>query len=210
MLLSVGHVNGHPTATWSLPPAVQPKVIEIATNPMQGSDGAFFIENVKLFETLNDGQTTFLSSSTVLMPGIYYVHVSGFDEPCFFAGACPIREWSNILTLTIPNTAPRIQSLRWNAYQYARSGSATLQVCDEGGALRIVIRQARLHRSRVVARATSLATDTHFGGCAPSFVTWQIPRKLIRPGDVYRMTFTVVDQFRAASRPKSVQTRWRH
>ena len=103
-LVSVGHQSQHPTATWTLPPGVQAKVIEVATSTQTASDGYFFKENVKAFETLEPTQTSWLYGSR-LDPGTYYVHVAGIDEPCFSASQCPVREFSQVLTLIIPAAA---------------------------------------------------------------------------------------------------------
>lgn len=210
-LVAVGHTEQHPTASWTLPAGVEAQVIEIATSPTQGTDGSFFTENTVLFDLLEDGQTFYTSSDKRLKTGAtYYVHMSGLDRPCFFASACPVREWSNILTLNIPNVAPVLQTGRWSAYRYSRSGTATLQVCDDEGDFRVIIGQQRLRRGKVVARASSTVTDDLLvGGCGSLYVTWAIPRKLIATGDVYRVTITVVDQAGARSRTISGQSRWR-
>jgi hypothetical protein len=105
VLISVGHVDRHPSATWTLPPNVQSKVAEVATSPATSTDGYFFFENVKAFDVLTDSQTTWVDNSQ-LDPGVYYIHIAGLDEPCFFAGLCPVREFSQILTLIIPAAAP--------------------------------------------------------------------------------------------------------
>jgi hypothetical protein len=104
VLTSVGSVSRHPTATWTLPPGVQAKVAEVATSPATGSDGYFFNENVKAFDVLTDTQTSW-TDTFQLDPGTYYVHIAGLDEPCFLAGKCPVREFSQVMTLEIrPDT----------------------------------------------------------------------------------------------------------
>jgi hypothetical protein len=107
-LVSVGHLRGHPSATWTLPPGVQPQTVEVATEPFVASDGSFFTEYVKDLDLVSDqpSKTTWLSAQK-LDPGRYYIHVSGLDEPCFYAGQCPVREWSNVLTLEIPRLIPK-------------------------------------------------------------------------------------------------------
>jgi hypothetical protein len=105
VLTSVSHVNRHPAATWTLPPGVQSKVAEVATSPATSTDGYFFDENVKAFEVLQDTQTNWVYNSQ-LDPGTYYVHIAALDEPCFYAGLCPIREFSQISTLVIPAAPP--------------------------------------------------------------------------------------------------------
>ena len=100
-LLSVGQSGGFLTATWSLPPGVQARVIEAATNPKVNSDGFFPLENVKVFTALADAQTSFVSDSQ-LLPGTYYVHVAGHDSGC----ACGNYEFTQILTVVIPSVTP--------------------------------------------------------------------------------------------------------
>src|SRR5215218_3388472 len=85
VLTSVSHVNRHPAATWTLPPGVQSRVAEVATSPATSTDGYFFSENVKAFDTLEDAQTNWVYNSQ-LDPGLYYVHIGGIDEPCFSPG----------------------------------------------------------------------------------------------------------------------------
>jgi hypothetical protein len=105
ILTSVSHVNRHPAATWTLPPGVLSRVAEVATSPATSTDGYFFSENVKAFDTLEDAQTNWVYNSQ-LDPGLYYVHIGGIDEPCFFAGLCPVREFSQVMTLEIPKPPP--------------------------------------------------------------------------------------------------------
>ena len=100
-LLSVGQTGGHLTATWSLPPGVQARVIEAATNPKVNGDGFFPLENAKVFKALEDAQTSFVSDSQ-LLPGTYYVHVAGHDNGC----ACGLYEFTQILTVVIPSGTP--------------------------------------------------------------------------------------------------------
>lgn len=68
ILLSVGDISRHPTATWSLPSGVESRVAEVATSPQTSSDGYFFNENVKAFDTLEPTQTSWTYNSQ-LDPG---------------------------------------------------------------------------------------------------------------------------------------------
>jgi hypothetical protein len=104
-LLSVGNIDRHATATWSLPSGVEAQVVEAATSPATSSDGAFFSENRVVFDLLEDAQTSWTDNSQ-LAPGTYYLHISGLDSPCFYASQCPVREYSQIMTLVIPAAAP--------------------------------------------------------------------------------------------------------
>jgi hypothetical protein len=209
-LVSVGHVKQHPTARWTLPPGVESQLIEIATGPALSTDGAFLGENLVLFEQVEATETSWSSSAHRLKTGItYYVHVNAIDWPCFVVFACPAREWSNVLTFRIPNVAPVLQSHRWSASRTSRSGSARLQVCDDEGAFRVIVGQQRIRRGRVVARATNVVDgDLRTSGCGFLSVRWPIPAKLIATGDVYRVTFAVVDELGRRSRTMSSESRW--
>ena len=98
VLLTVGQVSQHPTATWSLPAGVEAHVVEVATTPATGSDGYFFSETLKAFSVPQPTDTSWTYTFQI-DPGTYYVHVAGFDTTCM---ACPVREFSNVLTLIIP------------------------------------------------------------------------------------------------------------
>jgi hypothetical protein len=105
VLVSVSHVERHPAATWTLPPGVTSKVAEVATSPATSTDGYFFFENVKAFSTLEAAQTNWVYNLQ-LDPGVYYLHIAGIDEPCYLAGLCPVREFSQIMTLLIEAPPP--------------------------------------------------------------------------------------------------------
>jgi len=120
-LTAVGQTQRHLTAMWSLAPAGESTVIEAATSPNTGSDGYFFTENVVVFDTLESLQTSYLSTSQV-DPGTYYVHVASFDPDCL---PCPIREWSNILTVTIPPDPPPPPPLDTTAPSVVFGGRST-------------------------------------------------------------------------------------
>ena len=116
VLTSVGHIDGHPTATWTLPPGVETNNLEIATSPVtpRGLPGFFLDENVRVFTNPEATQTSYVSVHQ-LDPGTYYVHVTGQDRPCFFAGRCPYIEFSQIMTFVIeppppPPPPPRYQA----------------------------------------------------------------------------------------------------
>jgi hypothetical protein len=209
-LVSVGHVEQRPTARWTLPAGVESQLIEIATDPALSTDGAFIGDHLVLFDLLGPSQTSWRSSDHRLKTGVtYYVHMNAIDWPCFFVFACPVREWSNVLTLRIPNVAPVLQSRQWTANRTRRSGNARLQVCDDEGDLRVIIGQHRLRNGNVVARTTTVERGTlRVGGCGSVRVTWPIPAKLIATGDVYRVTFAVVDAAGRRSKTISGQSRW--
>jgi hypothetical protein len=105
VLTSVSHVDRHPAATWTLPPGVKSQIAEVATSPATSTDGYFFRENVKAFDLLEEAQRNWVYNLQ-LDPGVYYVHVAGLDEPCFFAGLCPVREFTQTATLLIEAPPP--------------------------------------------------------------------------------------------------------
>jgi hypothetical protein len=209
-LVAVGHSKQQPTARWMLPPGVESQLIEVATDPALATDGSFVFENVVFFELLEAGQTSYATSRNRLKTGVdYYVHLSGIDWPCFFIFACPVREWSNVLKLRIPNVAPTLQSRRWSAQMMRRSGRATLQVCDDEGDFKVIIGQQRLRGGKVLARATTVESSAlRSSGCGSLSVTWSIPAKLIAAGDLYRVTFAVVDAAGKRSKKISGESRW--
>jgi hypothetical protein len=109
VLTSVSHVDRHPAATWTLPPGVQSEIVEVATSPATSTDGEFLSENVEVFDLLEEAQTSWVDNFQ-LDPGVYYLHVGGFDEPCVFAGLCPDQEFTQTATLVIrapPSPPPR-------------------------------------------------------------------------------------------------------
>ena len=108
VLVSVGHVQRHPEATWTLPAGADAWTLEIATQPATGSDGSFFDENRVVFEILSRTQTHYLSSGQLGF-GTYYLHVSSFNSGC--EPTCV--EWSQTLELVIerpPPLPPRYQA----------------------------------------------------------------------------------------------------
>lgn len=209
-LVSVGHIDQRPTARWTLPSGVESQLIEIATDPALSTDGAFLGDNLVLFDLLEASQTTWRSGDRRLTTGVtYYVHMNAIDWPCFFVFECPVREWSNVLTLRIPNIAPVLQSTRWSASRTRRSGNARLQVCDDEGDFRVIVGQQRLRGGKILARTTTVVDDElRANGCGSLSVTWRIPATLIATGDVYRVTFAVVDAAGKRSRTISRQSRW--
>ena len=209
-LLSVGVKDGHPTATWSLPSGVQARLIEVATSPQVGSDGSFYREYVEDSDTLEDTQT-YWESSYMLEPGTYYVHVAGIDWPCYLDDACPIREYSNVMTLTVPNAVPAISVVNFSVTgKYFAWAQARLRVCHkdrQNASLRAA--QARVHNGRVAATAVRTQTAYFSGDCDLESMSWSVPSKLIRKGDTFRVTFSARDPQGATSGSVTRQVRWR-
>ncbi len=73
----------------------------------------------------------------------------------------------------------------------------------------MIVGQQRLRGGKVVARTTTVVDDElRANGCGSLSVIWPIPAKLIAIGDVYRVTFAVVDSAGKRSRTISRQSRW--
>lgn len=149
-LASVGHDDRHPMASWTLPVGGEARLVEVATDATQASDGHFFTEHTVIRTNVESTLTTWVYR-TQLEPGTYYVHVAGFDPNC---EGCPRREWSNVLTLTIPGasqTSPggagEDLSLRRGQFTLLSRGTrptwrVRLEICDDGAsAVRLYVRQ---------------------------------------------------------------------
>ena len=76
VLTTVGQIDGHPTASWTLPPGGETWVVEIAHSTAAGSDGHFSLENRVVYDALFNSSTSWTDSGYPLQPGTYYVHVS--------------------------------------------------------------------------------------------------------------------------------------
>src|SRR4051794_696582 len=100
-LVSVDAVDGHPSATWTLAPATQPVLIEVARSPDLGADG-MFTGSWAEYGVLQPGQTSWTFGDAVA-PGTYYVQLSSWQPGC---PGCA-REWSNVLALTVSGTPVR-------------------------------------------------------------------------------------------------------
>ncbi len=201
-LLRVGHLQQQPTASWTLAPGSFADGIEFATSPERGPDGRFLAEHLALVDALESGQTTY-AATWPLKAGTYYAQVASCT-------ACPVQEWSNVLTLVIPNRPPVLRAGEWSAHRSIRRGQAQLEVCDDEGTYRVEIRQQRLRRGRVVAAATTeVPRALELTGCGAFELEWSIPARLVSTGDVYRVVFTVVDIAGARSASLRFALRWR-
>jgi hypothetical protein len=150
VLTSVSHVNRHPAATWTLPPGVKSTEAEVAVSPATSTDGYFFSENVKAFDVLQGAQTNWVYNFQ-LDPGTYYLHIAGIDEPCFFAGLCPVREFSQIMTLVIAapeHLRTRLQSIPPLGVPCDRSASLPVENAPTAG---LPTSLARIVVARLVA-----------------------------------------------------------
>lgn len=144
VLQSVGHVNRHPKAAWTLPPNVEASSVEVARKPTTASNGSFFQENVVASDILDESDTRWLYERQI-RPGKYYVHVRGFDASCDTDPEAECRSvWSNILPLTIPEPTPRYEARVRSVYPGAirQPGSSEL-LTYPGDRLILSFRNAR-------------------------------------------------------------------
>jgi hypothetical protein len=187
VLTTVGQVDGHPTASWTLPPGGETWVVEIANSTAAGSDGHFFLENRVVYDALFNGSTSWTDSGYPLQPGTYYVHVSAQDVGCYYNDGCPIYEWSNVLTLAIPpaSSPPTTQppagdgadappAIRMsNFYLLARGNRPrwrfTFSVCDDGQSI------VRLRVFQNQTRTASVKLATIANTCRRFDKTFQAP-----------------------------------
>ena len=91
--------------SWSLPPGVSTEVLEANANPALDSDGYFLYGPhdgsygpKTILELPSTAATTWLHRYPDLPPGLYYLHVGGYDSTC---GSCPITEWTSLGTFTV-------------------------------------------------------------------------------------------------------------
>ncbi len=103
--------NGVLAASWSIPySGVEPAVIEAAKGSGADSDGYFYGWNLVELDPLSPGQTSYLGNYE-LPYGTFYVHVGSVDVPCFYAGLCPVREFSQTVLVThSPSARPAPQA----------------------------------------------------------------------------------------------------
>lgn len=207
VLTSVGLDGLHPTANWTLPPGGQTNIIEVATSPAVGSNGEFFRENVVLADNPTPVTSTSWKSTSALLPGQYYVEVDDTDTPCFYAGLCPIEEFSNILPLTIRNERPRLSGLRGRVvgdatYAYLVASVRVCdreQVADDAKPVTLLIQQRRLRRGKVVAAKRNRDAVIAFTPCTREQLVLTLPGARIRRGETYRLDVQARDQFGALS-----------
>jgi hypothetical protein len=196
VLISASHEDGHPKATWSIPPGVDEMgVVEVATAPQRGSDGYFFSENVEIFDLLEERQVSYLSSEA-LFPGTYYLHVSSYDWDCDY---CPTPEWSETRAITIPNRSPEITKSEFEIY--GGQLEVDLTVCDEGGDdLRIYLEALKVANGRVIARRSSKDTSYAISNyCDSHWAYVNLSRRFYEVGRIKARAW-VMDPYGASSR----------
>jgi hypothetical protein len=105
VLLSAGHVERQPRATWTLPPEGETWEVEVAARAATRADGAFVRANVVDRRQFGNRATSWRSPRPLQRGGTFYVHVSAVDHGC---SECPAVEWSNILSFNLPPPRPLV------------------------------------------------------------------------------------------------------
>jgi hypothetical protein len=170
-LLSVAAQQRHPSAAWTLPAGVGAEAIEVATSPDVSSDGSFLPENTVAYDVLAPNASSWLSARPLAL-GTFYVHVQSSDDG-----------WSNVMVLTIANTAPRLSgSLRFVG-RHAAFVQATITVCDDtDGEPALLISERKWAGSQTFARATSRRRLFFLGNCRRFTVRWRLASRFYGVG----------------------------
>jgi hypothetical protein len=201
--ITVGQTHRHLTATWSLPPGVDPQVIEIATAPNTGPDGSFLEENREEVNKLGSGQTWYADAEELGL-GTHWVHIQTFDNNCSPVENSSCLAWSNKVPLTITldaNARPGLRIVRLDAHLH----EAQVTACDEtDGRLtfRTTLSVNRFGYGHATRRGTysPLTRPTYTEGernCSPYYV----PLPALFGIGRYTMTMTVTDARGGKSKP---------
>lgn len=201
--ISVRQSHRHLIATWTLPPGVDPQVIEIATAPETGTDGYFLEENQEEVDLLEAGQPWFFDTEELGL-GTHWVHIRTLDNDCSNSENLTCFAWSNIVSLTIKldaNARPALRLVRFDAHRH----EAQVTACDDtDGRLtfRTTLSVNRFGHGHATkrGRVSPLTRPTYTEGernCSPYYV----PLPALFGIGRYTMTMTVTDARGGKSKP---------
>jgi hypothetical protein len=207
-MLAVRQTQRHLTATWTLPPGVEPQVIEIATSPNTGADGSFLEENRETVDLLENGQTSYFDTEELGL-GTYWVHIQTLDNNCSHIENSTCFAWSNIVSLSIKlaaNQRPALRLVRVDAH----GRQAEVTACDDtDGRLtfRTTLSLNRFGHGHATRRGTysPFTRPTYTEGernCAPFYV----PLPALFGIGRYTMTMSVTDA--RGGKSKAVVRKW--
>jgi len=203
------------SVNWSLPPGVETAVLEANTKSALDSQGYFLYgpndgyygPNI-IFELPDSASTSWLHSYPDLPPGLYYVHVGGYDSTCV---SCPIREWTSLGTFTVPaprkNKPPRLLSVRWREVghrpgrNYYVTETLRFRVCDDArGPLLARVGQTKKTGPFIGGRAVTFhRLSLASAGCRSYKISWRLKEKFFGVGR-YTITLRIRDRDRTWSR----------
>ena len=131
-IVSVGHQDRHPTATFGALPGVDDATIYMATSPDRASDGSFLSENVADVDFLTDEeiQSAHWLYEGQLDPGSYYLMLRASDYECSQNPSC-IDGLSNVMPLTIPKP-PQKYAGKAQVYRFLGEVTLTLKITPLG------------------------------------------------------------------------------
>jgi hypothetical protein len=206
--ITVRQADRHLTATWTLPPGVDPQVIEIATAPNTGADGHFLEENREGVDVLEKGQSSYFGSEELGL-GTYWVHIQTLDNDCSSIENSTCFAWSNIASLTITldaNLRPALRLVRLDANLHESQVTA----CDEtDGRLtfRTTVSINRFGHSHATRRRTfSPFTRPTYTEGERNCSLYYVPLPVLQGSGRYTMTMTVTDA--RGGKSKAVVRRW--
>ncbi len=195
--------NGVLAASWSMPHSgVEPATIEAATGSGTDRDGHFYGRNLVEFDVLSPGQTSYMGNY-VLPHGTFYVHVGSVDVPCFYDGLCPLREFSQTVSVTrSPTARPTPQappsrspsSVTPQSVIKEAAGVKTLSTAQAKKYVRTVVKRRQGKYPRKLKRSCKRRSNTRMR-CK---VRWSTKKKR------YRGTMTIW------TKRKSSKVRWHY
>lgn len=193
----------HLIATWTLPPGVDPQVIEIATAPNTTTDGHFLEENREEVDLLESGQTSYLDTEELGL-GTYWVHIQTLDNNCSEIENSTCLAWSNIVSLTIKldaNERPALRLGRVDVHLHEAQATA----CDDtDGRLtfRTTLSVKRFGHGHATRRGrfSPLTRPTYTEG-ERNCSLYYVPLPALFGIGRYTMTMTVTDARGGKSRP---------
>lgn len=186
-LLSAGAQQRHPTASWVLPSGVGAQAVEVATSPDVTSDGSFLATNTVAYDVLASTDSAWTWARPLAL-GTFYVHVEASNDV-----------WSNVMTFTIANAAPRLRGSIRFVGRDAAFVQAAITLCDDtDGEPTLLIDQRKSAGAMTLARASLRRHLFFLGDCRRFVVRWHLARRFGGSGS-YSVRLQVRDEDGALS-----------
>jgi hypothetical protein len=153
------------SVSWSLPPGVQTGVLEANANPTLDSQGYFLYGPNEgnygpktIFEVPGSSATSWVHRYPDLPPGLYYLHVGGYDTTC---DGCPLREWTNLATFRVTPPPPKVYAPDCTGRPHFKPRSIIV-ACGDGN-----LSLLRLSWSEWTSRVATGVGVYHWNDCIP-------------------------------------------